>query len=382
MRNRIYLDHAATTAVAPEVLAEMAPFFGESYGNPSAVYGTGREARQAVEKARERAAAALGAEKREIYFTSGGSESDNWALIGAALANAEKGKHIITSAIEHHAVLHACEWLERRGFRVTYLPVDAQGHVNLEELRSAIREDTVLVSVIAANNEIGTIEPVKELAEIAKEHGILFHTDAVQAIGAMKIDVNELGVDLLSLSGHKFRGPKGTGMLYVRKGTRIENLISGGAQERGMRAGTENVSGIAGLGKAVEMAVTGMEERNARVRALRDRLIAGLKREIPDIVLNGDPVNRLPGNCHVSVPGVDGEALILRLDLAGVAASGGSACTAGVTEESHVLRAIGQEDRLAKGSLRLTVGEENTEEEIDETIRLTSEIVRDLRGMT
>jgi len=287
MRNRIYLDHAATTAVAPEVLAEMAPFFGESYGNPSAVYGTGREARQAVEKARERAAAALGAEKREIYFTSGGSESDNWALIGAALANAEKGKHIITSAIEHHAVLHACEWLERRGFRVTYLPVDAQGHVNLEELRSAIREDTVLVSVIAANNEIGTIEPVKELAEIAKEHGILFHTDAVQAIGAMKIDVNELGVDLLSLSGHKFRGPKGTGVLYVRKGTRIENLISGGAQERGMRAGTENVPGIAGLGKAMEMAVTGMEERNARVRALRDRLIAGLKRRFRTLCSTG-----------------------------------------------------------------------------------------------
>ena len=381
MRNRIYLDHAATTAVSPEVMEEMAPFFTDTYGNPSAVYATGREAHRALDQARKRAAAAIGASPSEIYFTSGGSESDSWALIGAAFANREKGSHVVTTRIEHHAVLNTCKWLEKQGFRVTYLPVDSLGRVRLEEAERAVSDDTVLVSVMAANNEIGTLQPVEEIGRICREKGVLFHTDAVQAVGAVPVDVQSWGADLLSLSAHKFHGPKGTGLLYVRKGTRLDPLIHGGSQERGLRAGTENLAGIAGMGKALELAAAGIPERAERLRTLRDRLIRGVTESIPEAVLNGDPERRLPGNAHFLFPGTDGEALLLRMDLAGIAVSGGSACTSGSPEPSHVLEAIGRGEGEARSSLRMTLGEENTEQEIDETVRTLARIVRELREM-
>ena len=380
MRNRIYLDHAATTAVSPEVLEAMLPFFSESFGNPSGVYATGREAHRAVDRARRQAAEAIGALPQEIYFTSGGSESDSWALTGAAFAGRARGNHLITSSVEHHAVLHTCRWLEKQGFQVTYLPVDSFGRVDPEELERAIRPETILISVMAANNEIGTLEPAEQIGGIARAHGIPFHTDAVQAMGVLPVDVNAWKADMLSLSAHKFHGPKGVGLLYVRKGIRLDSLIHGGAQERGMRAGTENVPGIAGMGKAMELAAAGIPERAEKLRKLRDRLIRGLREAVPGIRLNGHPTERLPGCAHFSIPGADGEAALLRMDLAGIAVSGGSACTSGSAEPSHVLRAIGLEPELAKGGLRFTLGEENSEEEIDETLRVLPAIVKDLRG--
>ena len=381
MRNRIYLDHAATTAVSPEVLEAMMPCLTESYGNASGVYATGREAHRILDRARKQAAEAIGAAPQEIYFTSGGSESDSWALIGTAMANREKGNHIITSAIEHHAILRTCEWLEKQGFTITRLPTDNYGRIQPEDLERAIRPETILISIMAANNEIGTIQPAAAFGKIAREHGIPFHTDAVQAMGAIPVDVNEWQADLLSLSAHKFHGPKGTGLLYIRKGTRIDPLIHGGAQERGLRAGTENVAGIAGMGKAMEIAAAGIPERTVRVSALRERLKAGLQAAIPGIRINGHVTERLAGNLHVTIPGADGEAMLLRLDLAGIAASSGSACTSGSTEPSHVLEAIGKTDEEIKSSLRMTIGEENTEAEIDETIQTLAKIAADLRRM-
>lgn len=379
MMNRIYLDHAATTAVSPEVLREMLPCMTECFGNAASIHGTGREAHRALDRARKQVAAVLGAQPQEIYFTSGGSESDNWAVKGVAWAARGRGKHVITSAVEHHAVLNACAWLEGMGFEVTRLPVDALGRVDPDSVARAVRPDTVLISVMTANNEIGTLQPIREIGEIARSRGVPFHTDAVQAAGHIPVNVEELQVDLLSLSAHKFHGPKGVGVLYVRRGTKLDSLIHGGAQERGLRAGTPNVPGAVGLAKALELAAASLPDSADRVRALRDQLIREIRARIPDAVLNGDPERRLPGNVHFSFPGVDGEALLLRLDLAGIACSGGSACTSGAQEPSHVLAAIGQAPELAKGGLRMTLGEENTPEEIKEVLRVLPEIVQDLK---
>ena len=379
--DRIYLDYAATAPVLPEVLDVMLPFFAEKYGNPSGIYGTGREAHKAVEEARRKTAGVLGAESREIYFTSGGSESDNLAIKGAAFALHEKGNHLITSKIEHPAVLNTCRWLEKQGFCVTYLAPDEYGRVSAESVEKAIRPETILVSIMTANNEIGTLQPVSEIGLICRNRNVLFHTDAVQAIGQIDIDVNKINADLLSLSAHKFHGPKGVGALYIRKGTRVEADIHGGAQERGMRAGTENVPGIAGLGEAIRIAE---EERTANVKRilnLRELLIRKTLERIPDAQLNGHPDERLPNNCHFSFPGVESEALLLRMDLEGIAVSGGSACTSGSTEPSHVLQAIGLIDEMTAGSIRLSLGRETTEEEIEETSRILQKIVKDLRKM-
>lgn len=381
MKNRIYLDHAATTAVSKAVLDAMLPFFTECPGNASAVYATGREARKAVEEARKQVAAAIGAEPREILFTGGGSESDNQAVKGTAFALKEKGRHIITTAVEHPAVLNTCGWLEKQEFDVTYITPDREGRIRPEKVRQAIREDTILISVMAANNEIGTLEPVAVIGQIARERGVVFHIDAVQAVGAMPVDVNAWNADLLSLSAHKFNGPKGVGALYIRRGTRIDSLIHGGEQERGLRAGTENTAGIVGLGKAIEIAAASLEENAVKTRRLRDRLTEGILSSVPDSYLNGPKEGRLPNNCSVRFDRIDGEALLLRLDLAGIAGSAGSACTAGSQEISHVLKAIGLNDEEAKSSLRLTVGPENTEAEIDEAVAAVREIVADLRRM-
>lgn len=381
MKNLIYLDHAATTPVTPSVMEAMAPFFTACFGNASAVYGTGREARKAVEKARKQTAEAIGAEPREILFTGGGSESDNMAVKGTAFALRDKGRHIITTAIEHPAVLNACRWLEKQGFEVTYILPDGEGWIDPEDVRKAVRNDTILISVMAANNEIGTIEPVGTIGETAREKGIVFHIDAVQAAGAIPVDVNAWHADLLSLSAHKFNGPKGAGVLYIRRGVRLDPLIHGGEQERGLRAGTENVACIAGMGQAIEDATEKLAENAGKASRLRDRLTAGILSAVPDAVLNGPSGGRLPNNCSIRFPRIDGEALLLRLDLAGIAASSGSACTAGSQKTSHVLKAIGLTEEEAKGSLRLTTGPENTEEEIDEAVRAVKQIVEDLRSM-
>ena len=381
MKDRIYLDYAATTPVSPEVMQAMEPYFRECFGNPSSIHGTGREAHKAMDRARKQTAEAIGAQAREIRFTGGGSESDNWALKGTAFAMRQKGNHIITSAIEHHAVLHTCQWLEKQGFQVTYLPVDGEGRVVPAEVEKAIRQDTILISVMTANNEIGTLEPVREIGRIAREHGVLFHTDAVQAAGAIPINVAEMQADLMSLSGHKIHGPKGIGALYIREGVRIDPLIHGGEQEMGMRAGTENVAGIVGMGKAMELATANLEERSRRIAGLRDRLILGIQERIDGVRLNGSRGTRLPNNCSLSFDGIEGEALLLRLDLAGIAASSGSACASGSVDPSHVLMAIGLTPEEAKGSLRLTLGDETTGEEIDETVVKVAEIVEDLRSM-
>ena len=381
MMNRIYLDHAATTPVSAQVLEAMMPFFHSCGGNASSVYGTGREARKAVEKARRQVAEAIGAEPREILFTGGGSESDNLAVKGTAFALKEKGKHIITTAIEHPAVLNTCRWLEKQGFEVSYINPDSEGYIAPEKILAAIREDTILISMMAANNEIGTIEPVAEVGAAAREKGICFHTDAVQAAGAVPINVNEWKADLLSISAHKFYGPKGAGALYVRHGTHIDSLIHGGEQERGLRAGTENVPGIVGLGTAIEAASKELKQNADKMSRLRDRLINAILTEIPGTKLNGRREGRLPNNCNISFDRIDGEALLLRLDLAGIAASSGSACTAGSQEISHVLKAIGLTEQEAKGSLRLTTGTCNTEAEIDETVTVIHEIVNDLRSL-
>lgn len=381
MMNTIFLDHAATTPVSQKVLEAMLPFFARCWGNPSAVYGSGREARKAVETARKQVAAAIGAQPKEIYLTSGGSESDNQAVKGIAYALQGKGKHIITSAIEHQAVLNSCRWLEKQGYEVTYIKPDNAGLINPDDIKSAIREDTILISVMAANNEIGTIEPVSEIGLIAREKGVLFHTDAVQAVGAIPVDVNKLNADLLSLSAHKFYGPKGCGALYIKSGTRLDALIHGGEQERGMRAGTENLPGIVGLGVAIEEANINLAENTSRVKELSNRLTRGILAAVPGVVVNGSQEKRLPNNCHFTFEQIDGEALLLRLDLEGIAGSSGSACTAGNQETSHVLRAIGLSEREAKGSLRLTTGINNTTEEIDTVIEKLAAIVADLRSM-
>lgn len=378
----IYLDNAATTATKPEVLEAMLPYFTQVYGNPSSIHRAGRDARRAVEHAREQVAAALNADKGEIYFTAGGSESDNWAIKGTAFAHREKGNHIITTQIEHHAVLHTCQWLERQDFEVTYLPVDADGLVDPADVERAITDRTILVSVMMANNEIGTIEPIAEIARIAHAHGVLMHTDAVQAVGAVEVDVRALGVDMLSLSAHKFYGPKGVGALYVRRGVKLDTYMHGGAQERGRRAGTEYLPGIVGLGKAIELATADITGHAARLTAMRDRLIDGILKEIPYARLNGHRTRRLPGNVNVSIEYIEGEALLLRLDLAGIEGSSGSACTSGSLDPSHVLLAIGLPHEIAHGSLRLTLGDYNTEADVDATLAALPEIVRTLRDMS
>ena len=379
--DRIYLDYAATAPVLPEVLDAMLPFFVSAFGNASGIHAEGREARKAVEQARRQTAAILGAENREILFTSGGSESNNLAVRGTAMALREKGNHIVTTSVEHPSVLNACRGLEKEGFRVTYLPVDTDGSVSPEDVRDAIGPDTLLVSVMAANNEIGTLQPVREIGEICRAKGVVFHTDAVQAAGLLKIDVKELNADLLSISAHKFHGPKGTGALYVRRGTRLEPLVRGGEQERGLRAGTENVPCIVGLGKALEIAAAEREENAARIRELRDILIRRILERVPGARLNGHPERRLPNNCHFSFTGIESEALLLRLDLAGIAVSGGSACTAGSMEPSHVLQAIGLKDDLLKSGVRLTLGRETRPEDIEKAAQILPEIVEDLRRM-
>ena len=380
--NRIYMDNAATTAIAPEALAAMLPCFGQNYGNASSIHSTGRDARKAMEESRRKIAACLGAKPNEIYFTSGGTESDNWAIKGAAFANQRKGNHIITSQIEHHAVLHTCEWLEKHGFEVTYLPVDEYGLVNPADVEAAITDKTILISIMAANNEIGTIEPVAEIGKIAKAHKILFHCDAVQAVGAIPVNVDDWNVDMLSLSGHKFHGPKGVGALYVRTGARIESFMHGGAQERGRRATTENLPGIVGMAAALEKACENMEETACKLMMMRDRLIKGLLDTIPHTRLNGHAMKRLPNNVNISVRFIEGEALLLRLDLAGIAGSSGSACTSGSLDPSHVLLAIGLPHEIAHGSLRLSLSDTNTEAEVDEVLEVLPKIVKTLRDMS
>lgn len=380
--NPVYLDNAATTPVSPAVLDAMMPYFRSCYGNASSVYQTGREARKAVEQARRQAAAAINCKPNEVYFTAGGSESDNWAIKGAAFARKDKGRHIITTAVEHHAVLHACEWLEKQGYTVTYLPVDEHGLVTPEQVEAAITDQTILITIMAANNEIGTLMPIAEIAQVARRHKLLFHTDAVQAMGAIPVDVQAWGVDLLSLSAHKFHGPKGVGLLYVRSGVRIDNLIHGGAQERGRRPGTENLAGIVGMGQAMELAAAAQPDNHRRLSGLRDRLIEGLMREIPEIRLNGHPEKRLPGNVNISVRYIEGEAMLLRLDLVGIAASSGSACTSGSLDPSHVLLAIGLPHEIAHGSLRFSLSDENSEEDVDAVIEALPRIVSSLREMS
>ena len=382
MDRLIYLDNAATTKTAPEVVEAMLPYFSENYGNPSSVYSFASKNKDAVTEQREIIARALGAKSNEIYFTAGGTESDNWALKATAEAYASRGKHIITTKIEHHAILHTGEYLEGRGFEVTYLDVDDKGLVRPEDVEAAIRPDTILISVMFANNEIGTIEPIKEIGEIARRHNVLFHTDAVQAFGQVPINVDELGVDMLSASGHKLNGPKGIGFLYIRKGVKIRSFIHGGAQERKRRAGTENVPGIIGLGKAVERAVATMAERSAKEIGLRDHLISRVLEEIPYCRLNGDPADRLPNNANFSFRFIEGESLLIMLDMKGICASSGSACTSGSLDPSHVLLAIGLPHEIAHGSLRLTLGEETTREDIDYVVDSLKEIVARLREMS
>lgn len=378
----IYLDNAATTKTAPEVVDAMLPYLTEYYGNPSTIYSLGAASKKAVTDARETIARALGAKSDEIYFTAGGSESDNWALKATAEAYAGKGKHIITSKIEHHAILHTCEYLEKRGYEITYLDVDENGLVSIEDVKAAIRPDTILISIMFANNEIGTIEPVEEIGAVAKEHGILFHTDAVQAFGQVPIDVDKLHIDMLSASGHKLNGPKGIGFLYIRKGVKIRSFVHGGAQERSRRAGTENVPGIVGLGAATERAVRIMEEKTRREIDLRDYLIGRIEKEIPYCRLNGDRTKRLPNNVNFSFLYIEGESMLIMLDMKGICASSGSACTSGSLDPSHVLLAIGLKHEEAHGSLRLTLSEENTKEEMDTVVEELKVIIARLRDMS
>lgn len=381
MRN-VYMDYAATTYVKPEVLDEMIPYFTEKYGNPSSFYGISRETKMAIDKARSRVAKALNCEQSEIYFTGGGSEADNWAIKGIATANSKKGNHIITTKIEHHAVLNACEYLEKHGFEVTYLNVDKEGFINLDELEKAITDKTILVSIMFANNEIGTIQPVKEIGKICRERKVLFHTDAVQAVGNADIDVKDMNIDLLSLAGHKIYGPKGIGALYIRKGVRIDNLIHGGGQERARRAGTENTPSIVGLGKAIELATENIQEHNNHLIKLRDRLIEGLLK-VPHTRLNGPRgEKRLPGNSNITFEFIEGESILLSLDFEGVCASSGSACTSGSLDPSHVLLAIGLPHELAHGSLRLTLGDSSSEEDVDYVLEVVPPIIERLRNMS
>ena len=378
----IYLDNAATTKTAPEVVDAMLPYFSEYYGNASTIYSLGAESKKAMDHARQTIADSLGAKPEEIYFTAGGSESDNWALKATAEAYASKGKHIITTKIEHHAILHTCEYLEKRGFEITYLNVDRDGLISLDELKAAIRPDTILISVMFANNEIGTIEPIAEIGEIAKEHGVLFHTDAVQAYAQVPINVDEMHIDMLSASGHKLNGPKGIGFLYIRKGVKIRSFVHGGAQERSRRAGTENIPGIVGLGVAVERAMRIMDSKTRKEIELRDYLIGRLEKEIPHCWLNGHRTKRLPNNINFSFLFIEGESMLIMLDMKGICASSGSACTSGSLDPSHVLLAIGLKHEEAHGSLRLTLSEESTKEEMDIVADEVKKIVQRLRDMS
>lgn len=379
MEREIYMDYAATTFIKLEVLEEMNPYLTQYFGNPSSIYHISRKTKAAVDIARDRIASAINSRGDEIYFTSGGSEADNWAIKGIAFANKDKGNHIITSCIEHHAVLHTCEYLEDQGFEVTYLPVNEQGIIKIDDLKNAITDKTILVSIMFANNEIGTIEPIKEIGEICREKGIIFHSDAVQAVGNVPIDVKDMKIDLLSMASHKFYGPKGMGALYVRKGIKIHNLIHGGAQERARRAGTENVAGIVGMGKAVELAVGNMKNESKRLEGLRDKLIAGLLK-IPGTKLNGAVGDkRLPGNVNISFEGIEGDVLLMSLDSLGVCASSGSACSAGAIEPSQVLLSIGLSKEMAKGALRLTMGSRTTEEEVDYLLEVIPSIIERIR---
>ena len=378
----VYMDHSATTYVRREVLEAMIPYYSEHFGNPSSIYSIARESKKAIDASRAQVATALGAEPDEIYFTSGGSESDNWAIKGIAFANRKKGNHIITSKIEHHAVFHPCQYLEKEGFTVMYLPVDQYGLVDPADLEKAITDKTVLISIMYANNEIGTIEPVAELGAIARKHKIPFHTDAVQAIGNIPIDVKTQNIDLLSLSAHKFYGPKGVGVLYIKKGIKIDNLIHGGAQERKRRAGTENIAGIVGLGKAIELATADIEGHNKKIRGLRDRLMSGILAKIPNSRLNGHPEKRLPGNINISFEFIEGESMLLWLDDEGICASTGSACTSGSLEPSHVLLATGLPVEISHGSLRLTLGNVNTDADVDFVLEVLPKVVSRLRDMS
>lgn len=382
MTKRIYADNAATTKVAPEVVDAMLPYFTETYGNPSSIYNEGRTARVAVEKAREQVANAIGASPKEIYFTGSGSEADNWALRSTARALSKNGNHIITSAVEHHAVLHTCQDLEKQGFEVTYLPVDKYGMVSPDDVKAAIKDTTIMISIMFANNEIGTIMPIAEIGKIAKEAGVVFHTDAVQAVGNVEIDVKAMNIDMLSLTAHKFHGPKGCGALYVRQGVKLMSFITGGAQERMRRAGTENVPGIVGLGKAIELATANIKEKQEKLIALRDRYIKKVLETVPYSRLNGHPTERLAGNANISFEYIEGEGLLLSLDMKGIAASSGSACTSGSLDPSHVLLAIGLKHEQAHGSLRTSFGEDTTVEDIDYMVDAIAEIVARLRSMS
>jgi len=382
MNDVIYFDNAATTRVRPEVFDIMSKYFCEEYGNPSSIYKIAQSNKNAVEKAREQVANAVNADKNEIYFTAGGSEADNWAIKGIAESYSGKGKHIITLSIEHHAVLHTCEYLESKGFEVTYLPVNEFGIVEIEELKKAVREDTILISVMAANNEIGSIQPISEIGKFAREKGIIFHTDAVQAIGHIPIDVKAMNIDLLSMSSHKFYGPKGIGALYIKKGIKIKPFIHGGAQERNRRAGTENVPAIVGMGAAIELVIKDIQKESERLTYLRDKLIDGIINSIPYCRLNGDRQKRLPGNVNISFDFIEGESILLMLDMKGICASSGSACTSGSLDPSHVLLSIGLPHEKAHGSLRLSLGMFNTEEEVDYIIKELPPIIKRLRAMS
>lgn len=382
MKQTIYLDNAATTRTRPEVVEAMMPYFTEYYGNPSSIYEFSTPCKKAIAHARETIAKSIGAKTNEIYFTAGGTEADNWAIKATAEAYQGKGKHIITSKIEHHAVLHTCEYLEKRGFEITYLDVDENGIVKLGELKKAIRPDTILISIMFANNEIGSLQPIKEIGEIAREHGILFHTDAVQAYAHVPISVDDFCIDMMSVSGHKFNGPKGIGFLYIRTGIKSRSFIHGGAQERKRRGGTENVPGIVGIGKAVELSMVDMDERAAKETELRDHLIKRVLDEVPFTRLNGHRSNRLPNNVNFAFQFIEGESLLIKLDMEGICGSSGSACTSGSLDPSHVLLAIGLPHEIAHGSLRLTLSEENTKEEIDFVVEKIKEIVAYLRNMS
>ncbi len=382
MDKLIYFDHAATTPTRKEVVDGMLPYFYESYGNPSSIYSFAGQNKEAIEDVREKVAKAIGASEREIFFTSGGTESNNWAIQGVAENYKQKGNHIITTTIEHHAVLHTCEYLEKKGYEVTYLEVDKDGLINLEDLRAAIKETTILISIMFANNEVGTIQPIAEIGEIAKEAGVLFHTDAVQAVGHVEVDVKELNIDLLTLTGHKLYGPKGVGALYVKKGTRLRAFIHGGAQEKKRRGGTENVPGIVGLGIAIETAVNTMNVESPKQEALRDYLIEQIKEKVPHCKLNGHPSKRLPNNVNYSFEFIEGESLLIMLDMKGICASSGSACTSGSLDPSHVLLAIGLPHEIAHGSLRISLGEQNTKEQLDYLVDQLQAIVSRLRDMS
>ena len=382
MLKTIYLDNAATTKLNPKVLEEMIPYLSDLYGNASSIYSLGRESRKALDLARDRVAEALNTNTSEIFFTSGGTEADNWAIEGVAFANEKKGKHIITTNIEHHAVLHTCQNLEKYGFEVTYLPVKENGIIDIKDFKNALRNDTTLVSVMFANNEIGTIQPIKEIGEITRERGIYFHTDAVQAVGNIPIDVQDLKIDLLSLSGHKFNGPKGVGVLYIKRGVNISPIIHGGGQERNKRAGTENVAGIVGIGKAIQIATNDIEKKNKELTELRDMTIKGLMERVPDTILNGDSKKRLPGNVNVCFKHIEGESILLMLDMKGICASSGSACTSGSLDPSHVLLAIGLPHEIAHGSLRLTFSIENSKKDVEYLLETIPPIIERLRQMS